>query len=89
MSGSRHLAAREGIQADVVHLIWEVLGAGGGLAYSTSRDAGASFSAPVLIVSNADGGGPAASPSVAHHDGSLIVTWTDGEGGRVGVIDLG
>lgn len=73
----------------VVHLIWEVLGADGGLAYSMSADVGASFSDPVMIVANADSPGSATSPSVAYHGGMLIVTWTDGEGGRVGMMDRG
>lgn len=73
----------------VVHLVWEVVGTAGGLAYATSDDVGASFSTPILIVRNGDGPGSAASPSVAHHDGTLIVAWTDREGGKVGLIDLG
>ncbi len=74
---------------DVVHLIWEMPGSQGGLAYARSDDVGATFSDPVMILLNADIRGSATAPSVAHHQGALIVTWTDGDGGRVGLIDIG
>ena len=73
----------------VIHLVWEVPGASGGIAYAASDDVGATFSDPVMILANAAIEGSATSPSLVYDRGSLILTWTDRAGGRVGIIDLG
>lgn len=76
-------------ETDAIHLIWETPGSDGGLSYATSHDRGATFTEPVVLVTSADSAGSPKSPSVAHHRGRLLVTWTDADGGHLGVHDLG
>ena len=74
----------------LIHLVWETLGAEGGLSYAWSDDQGVSFSDPVLLVDReATHGAAPASPSAVFHDGLLIVTWADGRDGQVAAWELG
>ena len=74
----------------LVHLVWETLGAEGGLSYAWSDDEGATFSDPVLLVDReATRGAAPGSPSAVFHDGLLIVTWADGHDGQVAGWELG
>jgi hypothetical protein len=73
-----------------IHLVWETPGPEGGLSYARSADAGMSFSEPVLLVGRTEGDeGPPRSPSVAYHEGMLVVTWTDSAQGHVAGWELG
>jgi hypothetical protein len=64
-----------------IHLVWEVQGPDGGIAYATSTDQATSFTEPAMLVDTS--GGLPKSPSMVIHDGLLIVTWIDGGGGRI------
>ena len=64
-----------------VHLVWEVQGVEGGLFYSSSSDTGETFSTPAALVTGADRAGAPKSPSVAFHEGLLLVTWGEGTTG--------
>lgn len=72
----------------VVHLVWEVQGLDGGIAYSFSRDVGESFSDPILLVDASEESGPASVPSIAVHGESLLLTWLDRSGGNFAAFDL-
>ena len=72
-----------------IHLIWETQGRDGGLTYARSTDTGASFSTPFILLPAAATSGSPGSPSLTHHDNQLVVTWTDREGGHVGIVELG
>lgn len=65
---------------DVIHMVWVTQGPDGGLSYSRSDDEGRSFQTHRILLS-AEEYGPPTSPSVAHHEGLILVTWTaNGEG---------
>ena len=66
-----------------IHLVWETQGSAGGLSYATSHDSGTSFGEPRLLIDRSSGDGPPKSPSIAHHGGLLIITWTDTTGGHI------
>ncbi len=72
----------------LLHLVWENQSPNGGIFHSFSSDGGGSFSSPVVLVANQSGRGRARVPSVAVHGTRLIVSWTDGSDGQVGVWDL-
>lgn len=72
----------------VVHLVWEVQGRDGGIAYSSSTDAGQSFSVPTFVVRADAESGPLSVPSLAVHGRSLVVAWLDRSGGHVAAYDL-
>lgn len=69
-----------------IHLVWERQGSEGGLLYTGSVDGGASFAEPRVLVGRA-AEGPPKTPSIIHHDGSIVVSWTVAGDGRVGVWD--
>ena len=71
-----------------LHLVWEVQGIDGGLFYSFSSDTGETFTGPTLLVSGADRAGAPKSPSVAFHEGLLLVTWGEGSAGYVAAWQL-
>lgn len=65
---------------DVIHMVWVTSGTDGGLSYSRSGDQGRSFQTPRFLLSAGEYGTPT-SPSIAHHEGLILVTWTvNGEG---------
>lgn len=82
-------APRMAVDPDgIVHLVWEVQGLDGGIAYAWSSDAGVSFSDPVFLVPARGDTGPVSVPSLAIQDGALMVSWLDRAGGHVATFDL-
>lgn len=73
----------------VIHLVWETEGPAGGLSYAWSDDGGQSFSEPRLLVDREMIEGLAPStPSIAHTDGHIVVTWASDEQGYVAAWSL-
>jgi hypothetical protein len=68
----------------VVYLVWERSGPDGGLAYASSSDGGHSWHYHGLLVPRKAGdAGDPRSPSIIVHDGHLVVTWADSNGGHI------
>ena len=74
--------------AGVIHLVWEVQGRDGGIFYASSADRGGSFTAPTALVLGSKRDGSPKSPSVAFHDGVLLVTWGEGSDGYLAGWDI-
>jgi len=73
----------------VAYLVWERSGPDGGLAYASSSDGGHVWQDHGLLVPREAGdGGDPRSPSSIVHDGHLVVTWADSNGGHVAAWSL-
>ena len=82
-------APRMAVDPDgIVHLVWEVQGPSGGIAYASSSDAGVSFSDPVFLVPASAETGPVSVPSIAIQEEALLLSWLDRSGGHVASFEL-